>query len=87
MNFSMVLEEFNGLCNGHFENIVNGSSSPFNLKTLSSVAFPVANIASDPNIGEEIHLEFNRTPSATGFATAAFDVETEMAGFVAAFLG
>ena len=83
----MVFEEFNRFSHWHFENIVNGTTSPLHLQTFSRVPLAVANIARDPNIGKEIHFQFDRTSSTARFAAAAFDVETEMSGLVATLFG
>jgi hypothetical protein len=87
VNFSMVFEEFNRFSHWHFENIMNGTTSPLHLQTFSRVPLAVANIARDPNIGKEIHFQFDRTSSTARFAAAAFDVETEMSGLVATLFG
>ena len=87
MDFPVILEEFNRFCHRHLQNVVDGSTAPFHLKTFSSVPFSIADVAGDPHVGKEVHFQFNRAPAAAGLATTAFDVETKMAGFVTSLFG
>ena len=83
----MVFEEFNRLRHRHFENIVNGTTAPLHLEAFSRVSLAMTHIAGDPNIGKEIHFQFDGTAPAACFAASTLDVEAEVAGFVAALFG
>ena len=87
MNLSMILEKFNGLRDRHLKDVVNRFSSPFHFKAFSSVPFPVTNVARDPHVGKEVHLQLDRPPATASFATTAFDVETEVPRLVAPLFG
>ena len=64
---------------------MNRSPFPGDFQRFPSVPLPGANIACDPNIGQEIHFQFDGTAPSASLTASSLDVETEMAGFVAAF--
>ena len=54
------------------------------LQRLPVVSLAAANITGNVYIGQEVHFDFDHAVALTGFASAAFDVETESPRHVAA---
>src|ERR1700678_2169096 len=59
----------------------------FYLQSLMIILASTADIASDVDIGEKIHLDALQSVALASLAASAFDVKTEAAGFIAAFTG
>src|SRR5882724_3706356 len=55
-----------------------------NLERLAVVALALADIALDVDVGQKVHLDLDDAVALAGLATAAFDVEGEAPGLVAA---
>ena len=81
------LEEVGGLLDGHVEDVGHGLAVVRDFKGLAVVSFAVADLAVHVDVGQEVHFDLQRAVAVAGLASAAFDVETEAAGAVAAHLG
>ena len=82
-----VLEEVDGLVDGHVEHVGYGLAFIAHLKGLAVVAASVTFLAGHLNVGQEVHLDGLVAVAAAGLAAAALDVEREAAGLVATDLG
>jgi hypothetical protein len=49
----------------------------FYLQSLAVIAFAVADVAWDIDIGQEMHLELDCAATTAGFASATLDIEGE----------
>src|ERR1022692_3624017 len=56
----------------------------FHLERFAVVTAATADVASNVDVGQEVHLDALQTIALAGFAAAAFHIEAEAAGFVAA---
>src|SRR6266508_5374936 len=56
------------------------------LERLAVVAFALADVAGDVDVGQKVHLDLDHAVALAGFAAPALDVEGEAAGLVAARL-
>lgn len=81
------LEEVYSLVDGHIEHVGNRLTLVADLEGLAVVAFSVADLAVDIDIGEEIHLYRTHACSLAGVATASGHIEGETAGLVATHTG
>ena len=79
-----ILEKFHRRIDGHVQHIGNGFSSVTHFKRFAVISLSVTYFAADHYIGQKIHLDGFVSVSATRFATSAFHIEREAAGFVAA---
>ena len=90
-DLGVVLEESARVFDGHREDISDVLSSVEDLKGFSVVAFGMADLALDEDIGEEVHLDLFHALSCAGFATpSAFvgcDIEGEASGLIATDFG
>src|SRR5688572_18456311 len=57
------------------------------LERLAVVAFSLADVAGDVDVGQKVHLDLDDAVALAGLAAAALDVEGEAAGLVAARFG
>ena len=69
---------------GAFQNVGDGVALVLYGKRLDVVAALAADVASDINIGQEVHFDPLETVALAGFAAAALHVEAESAGLVTA---
>jgi hypothetical protein len=76
---------------GHVEDVGDALAPVEDLERLAVVAFALADLALDVDIGEEVHLDLLEALALARLAAAAAglcgDVEAEAAGLVAADLG
>ena len=79
-----VLEELHGAVDGHVEDVGDGLALEAHLQGLAVVATAVALLAGRHDVGQEVHLDRLVAVAAAGLAAAAFDVEREAPGLVAA---
>src|SRR5262249_18293657 len=82
-----VFEEGECLRHGHVEDVGDRIGLLMDFQGFAVIAFAVADLAGDEDVGEEIHLDLDDAFAVAGFAAAALDVEGEAAGLVAAGFG
>jgi hypothetical protein len=80
-----VLEGCQRLLHGGVEQVGDGVPLVLHLQGLVVVAAAAADVAGDVDIGQEIHFDALEAVALAGLAAAAFDVEAEAPGLVAAF--
>ena len=85
VDLSVLGEELDRLAHRHLQHVVDGLALPRDFEAFAGVALAVADVAGDPHIGKEVHLEFDGATAPAGFAAAAFHVEREGPRRVAAF--
>ncbi|MNE82998.1 hypothetical protein D3C80_1797740 [compost metagenome] len=86
MNFRNVLEELRRILYGHIQYISNTLVLILNFKGLTIVSLSFAHFTRNIHIRQEVHLDFDDTVTATGFATSTFDVKTKTAFLIPAYL-
>src|SRR2546425_6970263 len=79
-------EEGQRLLDRHVEHIGDRLALEANLERLAVVARPLARLARDVDVGQEVHLDLDRPVALAGLATTAADVEREAPWLVAAHL-
>src|SRR4051812_13477371 len=79
-----VLEELDGLLDGHVEHVGDRLALEADLERLAVVALAVALLARDVDVGQEVHLDLDLAVAAADLAAPALDVEREAARLVAA---
>ena len=72
-----VLEQGQGLIDGQLQDIGDGRSPISDLQRLPVVAAPLALLAGDIDVGQEVHLDGLDPASLAGLAASALDVERE----------
>src|SRR5579863_1633327 len=85
LNLRDIFEEAQGVLHWCIQEICDGVSLVLHLQCLVIISAAAANIASDIDIGQEVHLDPLQTVALTSLATPAFDVEAETARLVSAF--
>ncbi len=70
-----VLEEFQGLVNGHIQNIPDALPFVLHLQGFPVVPFPPADFTGHINVGQKVHFNFDDAIAAAGFAAPALDVK------------
>ena len=85
-NLGLVLEELDGLADGHVEHVGDALSLEADLEGLAVVALAVAGFAGHEHVGQEVHLDGLVAVAATGLAASAGDVEGEASGLVGSHL-
>ena len=83
----MFSKQLDGFLDGHVQHIGDGIALVAHGQGLGVVAAAAANVAGDVNVGEEVHLDALEAVALAGFAAAAFDVEAEAPGTIAALAG
>ena len=78
------LEEGLRFVHRHGQDIGDRFAAEFNFQRFAVVARALARVAGDEYVGQKMHFDFNQPVALAGFAAAAFDVEAEAAGLVAA---
>ena len=84
------LEERQGVLHGHLQHFVNVLALVAHVQGFAVVAFALTHIAGHVDVRQEVHLDFADPVALTGLTAAAFDVEAEASGLIAArarFLG
>ena len=82
-----VLEEVDGLVDGHVEYVGDGLSLVSDLECLAVVSLASALLAGHLYVGQEVHLDGLVAVAAAGLASASLDVERESSGLVATDFG
>ena len=82
-----VLEEVQGVLDGHVEHLGDVLAAVGHLQRLAVVALAVADLAGHVDVGEEVHLDLDLAVALAGLAAAAAHVEGEAPRRVAAGLG
>jgi hypothetical protein len=77
------LEELNRLADRHLEHVGDRLALVADLERLAVVAAPVALLAGDVDIGQEVHLDLDLPVAAADLAAPALDVEREPSRLVA----
>ena len=83
----MVLKELTSLVYRHFKYIRDVLAVISDLEGFPVVTLSFAHIASDIDVGQEMHLDLVYSVSGTSFASSALCVERESAGTEASGLG
>src|SRR5215469_17660245 len=78
------LEELGGFLDGHVEHVGDALALEQDLERLAIVALALADVAGDVDIRQKVHLDLDDAVALAGLAAAAFDVEGETSGLVAA---
>ena len=68
-----------GFVHRHRQDLGDGFVAEFDLQCFSIVAFSLARVAGDIDVGQEVHLDFQQAVALAGLAAAALDVEAETA--------
>src|SRR5258708_3243892 len=84
LNLRNVVEKFQGVRRRQIQDITDGVPFVTHRERFGIVAAPAADFAHHINVREKIHFDAAQAVALAGFAAAAFDVETEAAGAVAA---
>src|SRR3954468_16837377 len=79
-----VLEELDGLLDGHVEDVGDRLALEADVERLAVVALAAALLARHVDVGQEVHLDLDLPVAAADLAAAALDVEREAAGLEAA---
>ena len=85
-NLGLVLEELDGLVDGHVEHVGDALSLEADLEGLAVVTSTMTDFARDEHVGQEVHLDGLVAVAATGLAASAGDVEGEASGLVGTHL-
>src|SRR5580704_16931226 len=80
-------EEAGGFLDRHVQHVGDGLALVVHGQGVGVVPGAVADLARDVHVGQELHLDLEGAIARAGLAAAAFDVEGEPAGLVAADLG
>jgi hypothetical protein len=80
-------EEGERLLAGQVEHVGDGLAPEGDLERVAVVAGPVADLAGDVDVGQEVHLDLDGAVAGAGLAAAAAHVEGEAPGQVAPHLG
>ena len=86
VDLPMVFEEWKGLIDGHLEDVMDRLPLPFHFEGLSIVTGALADVAGDPDIREEVHLQLDRSSPAAGLTTTSSHVEREAPRGIATLL-
>src|SRR3984957_17618295 len=81
------LKEGGGFLDRHVQHVGDGLALVVHGQGCGVVPGAVADLARDVHVRQELHLDLDGAVAGAGFAAAAFDVEGEPAGLVAADLG
>ena len=77
-------EELARLRDAHLEHLGDVLALVANLEGLAVVALALADLARNVDVGQEVHLDLDRSVARARLATAAPDVEREAAGLITA---
>ena len=72
---------------GHFQDVADGLAFVVDFQGFAVVALAVTDFAGHIDIRQKVHFDLDDAVTGTVFAAAAFDVEAETAGAVAAQFG
>src|SRR5258708_4969354 len=76
-------EEIPCLLHRHIQYFVDVASLVLNLESLAVVALPMADIAGDVDVRQEMHFHLDDAVTLAGLASSTLDIEGESAGAVA----
>ena len=76
-------EEIGALVDGHVEHVGDALTAEQYLQGLAVVAPPLADVALDIDVRQEMHLDLDDAVALAGLAAPALDVEREAAGQIA----
>src|SRR5439155_4901485 len=80
-------QEIERLLDRHLEHVCDRAALVLHLERLAIVAPPVAQVAADEDIGQEVHLDLLEPVALAALAAPALHVEREPPRAVAAHLG
>ena len=81
-----VVEQLQRLADAHLQHVGDGAALVADGQRFGVVAAAVADVALDPDVGQEVHLDLLLAVALAGLAAAARLVEAEAARLVAAHL-
>ena len=87
MNLGVMLEQFDRLLHIHVEDIGDALLLVLHLQRFVVEPLPLADRATDPDVGQEVHFELGGPVSLARFAPPISDVEAEPPRRVSAQLG
>ena len=82
-----ALNRLGRLFHRHVEHVGDRLVPVTHLQRLAVVAFALADVAGDIDVGQKVHLDLDDAVALAGFAAAALDVEREPPRQIAARLG
>src|SRR5580658_5587444 len=85
LNLRNIFEELQRVRRGKVQNVTDGVTFIADGQRFGIVALAAADFAHHVDVGQEIHFDTAQAIALAGFAAAAFDVEAEAAGAIAAF--
>src|SRR5580693_2677970 len=85
LNLRNIFQKLQSVGRRKVQDIADGVAFVAYGQRFGVIALAAADFAHDVNIGQEIHFDAAEAIALAGFAAAAFDVEAEAAGTVAAF--
>ena len=74
-DFGDILEILKALFHGHIQHFGDIFALVADFKSLAIIALALANIAGNVNIGQEMHLDFQKAIAGAGFAASAANIE------------
>ena len=83
-NLRNIFEQRQRVLRRHVEQVGNGDAFVLHRQRLGVIAPAAANFAGHEDVGQEVHLDAPQPFALAGFAAAAFDVEAEAPGAIAA---
>ena len=84
LNLRNIFEKLQRFVDGHVEQVGNRVALVAHGERFGVVAAAAADFAGDVHVGQKIHFDAAQAVALAGFAAAAFHVEAEAAGLVAA---
>ncbi len=84
LDLGHCVKEFEGLAYGHFKYICYGPALILYFQGLVIEPSPLALVAHDIHIGQEVHLDLDEPVTLAGLAPSSFDIEAEAARLVSA---
>src|SRR5438105_11421371 len=80
------LKKLGGFLDRHVEHVGDRLALEQHFERLAVIAFALADVAGDVDVGQKVHLDLDDAIALAGLAAAALDVEREAAGLIAARL-
>ena len=82
-----LAKKLEGLLAGQVQHLGDVLALELDVQRVPVVAGPLADLAGDVDVGQEVHLDLDRPVAGAGLAAAALHVEREPTGQVAPDLG